>query len=126
MSVQPAKPDGVASRLRALRGGRPQPQIAEQVGVSLRAYQEWEAGGGIAWANLKRLADIHGVSTAWLEHGDERPELAQPQLNRIENKLDEVLARLGAVPTSDLFEPPRDELDSALGGQQGSPGQRAG
>ncbi len=105
---------------------RPQPQIADEVGVSLRAYQQWEAGGGIAWTNLKRLADIHGVSTEWLENGDERHEPAQPQLDRIERKVNEVLARLGAVSTSDLFEGPKDETDSALDGRRGSQGQRAG
>jgi hypothetical protein len=39
-------------RIRELRAGIPQPRIADQVGVTLRAYQEWEAGGGIGWDNL--------------------------------------------------------------------------
>jgi transcriptional regulator with XRE-family HTH domain len=105
---------------------RPQPQIAERVGVTLRAYQEWEAGGGIAWPNLEKLADIHGVSTDWLEHGDEQPVPAPSQLDRIERKLDEVLSRIGAVSTGDLFGEPRDETDNALDERRGSRDRRAG
>jgi hypothetical protein len=101
-----SKQDDVASRIRALRGARPQPQIAGEVGVTLRAYQEWEAGGGIAWPNLLKLAEVHRVSTSWLEHGDEQPKGAHSQLDRIEQKLDEVHARLGAVAVDDLFETP--------------------
>jgi len=98
-----SKQEDVAARIRALRGTRPQPQIADEVGVTLRAYQEWEAGGGIAWPNLRKLADVHRVSTNWLEHGDEQPERAHSQLDRVEQKLDDVLARLGAVTVDDLL-----------------------
>jgi hypothetical protein len=121
-----SKNEAVASRIRALRGTRPQPQVADEVGVTLRAYQEWEAGGGIAWPNLRKLAEVHRVSTNWLEHGDEQPERAHSQLDRIERKLDDVLARLGAVTVDDLFETPIDEIDSAQGGRRESQGRRAG
>jgi hypothetical protein len=65
--------EDVASRIRALRGTRPQPQIADEVEVTLPAYQGCEAGGGIAWPNLRKLAEVHRVSTNWLEHGTSSP-----------------------------------------------------
>jgi hypothetical protein len=83
----------VARRIKELRGPRPQEALANEIPVTLRAYQEWEAGGGIAWANLQRLAEIHGVSTNWLLYGDERPEGARSQLDRIEAGVKELLAR---------------------------------
>lgn len=42
-------------RRKALR--LTQPQVAELAGVTPRAYQAWEAGGGIAWRHLEPLAD---------------------------------------------------------------------
>jgi hypothetical protein len=118
--------EDLASRIRALRGPRPQPQIAAEVGVTLRAYQGWEAGGGIAWPNLRKLAEVHRVSTNWLEHGDEHPEHAHSQLDRIEQKIDEMLARLGAVTVGDPFETPQGETGSAPGGRRELQGRRAG
>jgi hypothetical protein len=124
MAANLAERGNVASRIKALRGPRPQPLIAAEVGVTLRAYQSWEAGGGIAWPNLQRLAEIHGVSTNWLEHGDEKPHAARSQLDRIEHKLDEVLGRLGALEVGDLFA--TDELGSARDAQKESRGRREG
>jgi hypothetical protein len=117
------KRENVASRIRVLRGPRPQPQIAREVGVTLRAYQEWEAGGGIAWQNLQKLAEVHQVSTNWLAHGDEQPERARTQLDRIEGKLDALLADLGAVTVDDLFETPKDETGSTRGARRKSQGR---
>jgi transcriptional regulator with XRE-family HTH domain len=56
-------------RIRELRAGIPQPRIADQVGVTLRAYQEWEAGGGIGWDNLVKLAEVFGVTEEYIEFG---------------------------------------------------------
>jgi hypothetical protein len=84
----------VAARIKELRGVVPQPKMADQVGVTLRAYQRWEAGDGIRWDNLERLAELHGVSTNWLLYGDERPEGSRSQLDRMEAMLEEVLALL--------------------------------
>ena len=83
----------VAKRIKELRGLRPQPQMANEVGVSLRAYQEWEAGGGIKWGNLEQLAEVHGVTPNYILYGEEKPRGPKTQLDRIEAKLDELLAR---------------------------------
>lgn len=39
-----------------------QDAAADRVGVTLRAYQKWEAGGGIQYANLEKLAVLFGTS----------------------------------------------------------------
>lgn len=88
-------------RLRELRGGKPQPVVADAVGVTLRAYQEWEAGGGIRWDNVKKLAECFGVDDDYILNGprEDTPDLMgalsdgdlsqlRDQLNRVEDKLD--------------------------------------
>lgn len=83
----------MAARIRECRGRRPQPVIADEVGVRLRTYQHWEEGdGGISWENLEKLAEVHGVTTNWLLYGEQTPGTPEGQLDRIEGKLDELLA----------------------------------
>src|SRR5260370_570112 len=93
MPMDPEQQKAVAARVKELRGLRPQPQMAAEVGVSLRAYQEWEAGGGIKWSNLQRLAEVHGVTPNYILYGEEKPRGPKTQLDRIESKLDDLLAR---------------------------------
>ena len=78
----------VGQRIRDLRGPRPQPAVADAAGVTLRAYQRWEAGGGIAWENLQKLAKVFGVSENYLLYGLEEPAGPQTQLDRIEGMLE--------------------------------------
>jgi transcriptional regulator with XRE-family HTH domain len=75
-----------AERLRALRRGKPQRQIAAEVGVTERAYQRWEKGGAIEWENLEKLAGVYGVAPDYLIAGSEAPA-PQTQLDRIEEML---------------------------------------
>lgn len=84
-------------RIRELRGGVPQPRIAEQVDVTLRAYQEWEAGGGIAWDNLERLAEVHSVSPEYIEYGVAGRPRPGTDIERLEGKLDHALALLDSL-----------------------------
>lgn len=85
------------ARLKALRKGLrlTQPVVAERVGVSLRAYQVWEAGdGGIAWTHLEKLAGVLGATPEFVLHGEVQPmnrASVGTQLDRIEAKLDELL-----------------------------------
>lgn len=69
-----------------------QPTVAERVGVTLRAYQEWEAGGGIAWENAKRLARVLGVTPDYIMSGDPVPRvtLDGSQLDRIESAVSDL------------------------------------
>lgn len=80
------------ARITALRGTKRQRPIAAFCGVTIRAYQFWEKGGGIGWERLQLLASYHGVSPNWIEHGDDTPAAqAAGQLDRLEDKLDAVL-----------------------------------
>lgn len=85
----------VADRIREKRGLVPQPVIAERVGVTLRACQEWEAGGGIKWENYGKLALALGTTVEYLMHGSDEQRALQAaeedatQLDRIEKALAE-------------------------------------
>lgn len=100
------------NRIKALREERhlTQPALAERIGVTLRAYQEWEAGGGIRWMNAKRLASALCSTPDYVMSGPTpEPEPAElSQLDRIEDELRllraesaardaEVLARIEAL-----------------------------
>lgn len=67
-------------RIRQLREQHhlTQPAVADKVHVTLRAYQGWEAGGGIQWANAKRLAKALGTSPDFIMSGQphETPDLS--------------------------------------------------
>lgn len=115
-----ARREQIGQRIKELRGGIPQPRIAEQVGVTLRAYQAWEAGdSGPAWDNLVALADLHQVTPEYIEYGAAgrpRPETdlgqIKIQLDRIEDKLDTVLSLLGAEAGLDeVLEQAADQRD---------------
>ncbi len=86
--------EAVATRLKELRGARPQPLVAAEVGVSLRAYQQWEAGGGIAWSNVQALAEFYGVSPQWLLNGEEPAATDPGQSDRVRASLAEILGAL--------------------------------
>jgi transcriptional regulator with XRE-family HTH domain len=86
----------LAARIKELRGLRTQQSIADRVGVTMRAYQAWEAGGGITWENIEALAKVFGVSEDYLLSGEVGDRLrAGTQLERIEAKLDALLAHHG-------------------------------
>lgn len=76
----------MANRIKELRGAKPQPVVADEVGVRLRTYQHWEAGDGIAWENLQRLAKLFGVSENYLLYGLDEPIGPESQLDRIEKQ----------------------------------------
>jgi transcriptional regulator with XRE-family HTH domain len=63
-----------AQRIKQLRGESPYTQaaIADRVGVTPRAYQRWEEGGGIEWEHLERLAEIHDAEVLWIHRGEGR------------------------------------------------------
>lgn len=100
MAMEEERQKEIGARIKELREGRrlTQPVVADRVGVTLRAYQAWEAGGGIAWQNLGRLAEVLGVDEDHVLYGppEERVVAGGSQLDRIEAKLDELLSRLPA------------------------------
>lgn len=86
------------AKLRKSRGNPPQEVVAQQLGVSYRAYQAWEAGDAKpAYRNLSKLAAFFGVTEEYILMGGEEPERATPQLDRIEALLIEHTERLAAL-----------------------------
>lgn len=75
-------------RIRTLREESPHTQqsLADQIPVTLRAYQRWEEGGGIEWDHLEKLAEIHEVDVRWIHRGEEPP--ATPDLLATGARLD--------------------------------------
>jgi transcriptional regulator with XRE-family HTH domain len=102
-----------AARLRELRGKKTQPVIADAVDVSLRAYQEWEAGGGISWAKLAKLAEYYGVSEEYILYGPEGSRPPQTQMDRMEQKLDAILEALGVDDDEAATRSVSDALDAS-------------
>jgi transcriptional regulator with XRE-family HTH domain len=92
-----------------------QEAMADKVGVTLRGYQEWEAGGGIKWKNATKLAELGDVTPDWLMSGErEVPDLSvlmdgdghQSQLDRIEETQARILAEVRAIRLA-LVQPSR-------------------
>lgn len=93
----------IGRRIAELREDRrlTQPVVADRVGVSLRAYQKWEAGTSApAWRNLEQLAEVFGVSADYLlGAAQEKRQDAQDQLDRIESELAAIHVEIGAQAT---------------------------
>lgn len=88
----------VGARIKELRGPKPQPVVAEEVGVTLRAYQAWEAGdSGIAWENLQKLATTFNVTENYLLYGMTKPDEQEDKLDRIESELRDLRGLLTTV-----------------------------
>lgn len=81
-----------------------QPVVAEAVGVTPRAYQEWESGrGDMKPENVKALADFFETTPDYIEYGVEArdrsdtPDLTEsltgepPWVGRLEGKIDRML-----------------------------------
>src|SRR3954469_15518212 len=93
----------IGRRIAELREDRrlTQPVVADRVGVSLRAYQKWEAGTSApAWRNLEQLAEVFGVSADYLLGAvQEHRQDAQDQLDRMEAELAAIRVELGTQGT---------------------------
>ncbi len=110
----------IGARLRQLRERRPQDVVARAIGVTPRAYQRWETGeSNMRWPNIVAAAQFYGVSEQYLLHGasdgdaDDIAAYDPSQLDRIEAKLDQVLALMR--PTLlEAAETLRRELETAV------------
>lgn len=117
-----------AERIKGLREATPgltQPKIVDgleelagRVVVTLRGYQEWERTGGIKYENAELLARFHGVDPRWLWEGEtaaRTPSLVETlngngprevdvevleRLQRLEQKVDQVLAAVARRPSA--------------------------
>lgn len=67
-----------AARLRSARvsaGFESQRDAAKAVGVSEGTYNPWENGNRPFKAQADRLAEVFGVSRAWLLYGEQDPDV---------------------------------------------------
>jgi len=67
--VQMAGHSRFAQRLRKLRGNATQKEYAKFLGISLRAYQNYESGKLPKPATINRIAQKAGVGVDWLAWG---------------------------------------------------------
>lgn len=95
--------DQQRERLVALRGNRSQRDLAEIIGVTAQAVSQWEITGRIGRQNAAAYDEALGAGGEVLAVFGYTT--TGPTLTDIDQKLDEVLNRLGAVPT-------RAELES--------------
>ena len=64
-----------------------QPQVAERLGIGLRAYQKLEVRGTTKLERVEQLAEIFNVSADWIWDGHEaKPDLAE-RLQAIEHRV---------------------------------------
>jgi transcriptional regulator with XRE-family HTH domain len=70
-----------------------QEAAADKAGVTLRAYQKWEAGGGIQYANLTRLAEVFRVPVERITGEESAPDpfATSTQLDRLEQRIGQLL-----------------------------------
>jgi transcriptional regulator with XRE-family HTH domain len=99
MALSAERKREIGGRIKELRdeGNYSQPHIADAVGVTLRAYQAWEAGdSGITRENVEKLAAFFAVSPEHILSGpavEEAPDL-QAQLALVLERLDWITAAL--------------------------------
>jgi transcriptional regulator with XRE-family HTH domain len=95
LEAQAAKDRGLRIKRLRQESTYTQKALAAKVGVLLRTYQKWEAGAGIEWANLEKLAAAHGVEVRWIATGErEQPPEIADALGRILTEVAELQSRL--------------------------------
>lgn len=122
-----ARREAIGERLRELRGPRTQRWVADRVGVSERAYQNWEAGdSGITWENIEALAKLYSVPEDFVVYGSDRRS-SPDQLDRIEGLLVDVserLAQLEDLVSAREIEEAAQEIENGAPPEQQRPGKR--
>lgn len=116
----------IAERVTALRKGRhmSQKSVYEALGVSERAYQNWESGDTKPnYTSLQKLAEFFQVTEGFILEGvDDRPviEGVPEQLDGVDEKFSELVARVQTQldrleekldRLTDLFSPPGEADD---------------
>lgn len=95
--VEEAHRKAIGNRIRDLRNASPQTNrsIADYVGVGERAVAQWVAGGGIAWENAKKVAELFGVDPQWIWTGRDEGQALSGDSDRLA-RIEEVLERMEA------------------------------
>lgn len=137
----------IASRIAQLRERSPftQPQVADQLGLTLRGYQKIEAKGTASFERCEELAKIHSVWTgqsedyphvtaSWIYNGEPTatPDLAEvlgdpvPEADDVRELLTDALDRLEAIQsTLDAQNAEIADMRQQIDGLESTPARRA-
>lgn len=109
----------IGQRIRELRENSAETNrsIAEAVGVGERSVAAWVAGGGIAYDNAKKVADLFGVDVDYIWRG--RSKGATPDLMGDLSSGDELLREV-ALQMAELAQA-IDRIETRLQGLELSP-----
>jgi transcriptional regulator with XRE-family HTH domain len=97
-----------------------QEAAADRAGVTLRAFQKWEAGGGIQYSNLQRLAEALRTTVEEITGEAETPSpfKVSDQLDDVTSafhaRVDDVEGRLGKIEQALVRRVQHDEHVEAL------------
>lgn len=113
----------ITARIRQARkeAGLTQPEMAKLLEVAIRTYQNYE-DDRVPWDLMGRLSDVTGRSLRWLLHGEDDAEPSQQvmlRLDRLDRKLDKLLARDTAddpETLTDIVSDFEDETNASRGG----------
>lgn len=119
-----ARRKAVAERLRELRGLHSQQWVANRIGVTSRAVQAWEAGGGIAPENIESLAALYKVDEDYILNGNDRRP-SPDQVSEILNLLREQNQLLREVLGDRQLEALEAEVEAERRATSKRPGGRA-
>ena len=78
----------VQARKQLETGALTQEELAELAGVSQRSMQAYETGEVIPYRKMREIADVLGVSTSWLLHGEE--EHVDGEIEELNRKIDDL------------------------------------
>ena len=78
----------IQARKQLETGALTQEELAELAGVSQRSMQAYETGEVIPYRKMREIADVLGVSTSWLLHGEE--ENTDSEIEQLERKIDDL------------------------------------
>lgn len=102
-SEMPRNPEDLdpsrGARVKALRGDERQQDIADRVGVTVRAVAGWEAGEGIAKRNRAKLAQALQTTVSYIMTGEETPSTADGAPDELVERLSrqqEILRRVAS------------------------------
>ena len=104
------------AELRKARGNPPQDVVARKLGVGPRTYQAWELGEARpGYSSLEKLATYFGTTEEHILTGmGEPPTSLGAQMNRIEQKLDDLLGIFTSRPAEGSADEPGAPLRGLL------------
>ena len=100
-----------------------QEAAADKAGVTLRAYQKWEAGGGIQYANLQKLAEVLQVPVDQITGEPSTPDLSLPNgpvNEEVRARLANIEATLAELLRNVRGEAPEAEPEAGAGSRSGA------